>query len=696
MPDVVLVSMPFGPVFSPSIGLSLLKATLATQPVSSGVRYFSIPFAERIGQTLYSRISGETKPSSRELPGEWIFSGALFERTAADEERYVEEILRRREAWTTKAWAYPISPAFIEGIRRARRHVDDFLDRCLDEIVGDRPRLVGFTSVFQQHVASLALARRVKQRLPDTFIVLGGSNCEGVMGAETIRQFSFVDAVVSGEGEIVFPELVRRVVSGEAVNDLQGVRSRDRLDEEFRRGQFPNAPSVRALDSLPYPDYTDFFDEFRASRYNRGWQPGLFFETSRGCWWGEKMHCTFCGLNGATMTYRSKSAGRAVDELVALTERHPGCDIQVVDNILDMEYFKTFLPALAERRLDFGLFYETKSNLKKEQVRMLRAAGVSEIQPGIESFSNAVLKLMRKGVSGLQNIQLLKWCKELGVTPCWNFLWGFPGEPAEEYSRMAKLAPLLTHLPPPVGFFGIRLDRFSPNFFDAERLGFADVRPIESYRHIYPLSSEAIANLAYHFAFQYREPRDVEAYVAPLLKELRAWKRVSEHSDLFAVDLDDLLLVWDLRPVSRNPVTALSGIDRLLYKACDAAADVRQLAETAERRGGMSAGHVEERLEALRARGLVVRDGSKFLALAVPLGEYTPPPTVVEKFYSVARSIGRPEGTGLVLRLDCRREHVTRRSTVQLRKRRRQGRRSLRALVPSRFYINTDGDLVIR
>ena len=41
-----------------------------------------------------------------------------------------------------------------------------------------------------------------------------------------------------------------------------------------------------------------------------------FFETSRGCWWGERMHCTFCGLNGATMSYRSKSPRRAVDELM--------------------------------------------------------------------------------------------------------------------------------------------------------------------------------------------------------------------------------------------------------------------------------------------------------------------------------------------------------------------------------------------
>ena len=44
------------------------------------------------------------------------------------------------------------------------------------------------------------------------------------------------------------------------------------------------------------------------------------------------------------------------------------------------------------------------------------------IQPGIESLSDHVLKLMRKGTTALQNIQLLKWCREYGVQPEWNLL----------------------------------------------------------------------------------------------------------------------------------------------------------------------------------------------------------------------------------------------------------------------------------
>jgi ribosomal peptide maturation radical SAM protein 1 len=242
---------------------------------------------------------------------------------------------------------------------------------------------------------------------------------------------------------------------------------------------------VRDMDALPFPDYSEYMAQFRASRHHSGWEPQLLFESSRGCWWGEKAHCTFCGLNGSTMTYRSKSADRVLEELEHFADRYPGHHVQVVDNIIEMGYFKDLLPRLAERRLRLDLFYETKANLKKDHVRTLAQANIRTIQPGIESLSDAVLTLMRKGVTWLQNVQLLKWCKELGVHPYWNLLWGFPGEPPAEYTRMAKVIPLLTHLPAPRGTYGLRLDRFSPNFNESARLGFTHVRPIDSYRHVY-------------------------------------------------------------------------------------------------------------------------------------------------------------------------------------------------------------------
>jgi len=622
--DVVLVSMPFGELFSPSMGLSLLKGALNRDDVASVIRYFGLPFARRIGRPLYFDLSTDDRLSARQLTGEWLFAASLFDRTAEDDEQYFDDILRCRSGWVIEDVA-PLHPATIRRLAENRRHVEPFLDECVEEVLALRPRLVGFTTVFQQHVASLALARRLKARAPNVTIVFGGSNCEGVMGAETVRQFPFVDAAVSGEGDLIFPEIVQRVLKGSPLAGLDGVKTRATVRREFLFGSFDNAPPVRDMNALPYPDFDDFFDEFNATGFKSTWQPRLFFETSRGCWWGEKRHCTFCGLNGQTMEFRSKSGARALEELTFIVERHPGCDIQVVDNILDMRYFNDFLPALAASDLEVELFYETKANLKKEQVRALRDAGVTSIQPGIESFGDNVLALMRKGVTALQNVQLLKWCAELGVRPYWNVLWGFPGEPPEDYERMAAIVPLLTHLVPPIGFGGLRLDRFSPNFFDAAKLGFTNVRPLPAYHHVYPLTAPAVANLAYHFGFDYAREQRVHDYIGPLLKELRVWKSLNGESTLFHADVDGRLAICDTRPAARAAVTVLDGLDRLLYLQCDAIADVRRLADAAHA-GGFEAteASIVERLEPLCAKGLMLRDGRRCLALAVKLGTYKP------------------------------------------------------------------------
>jgi ribosomal peptide maturation radical SAM protein 1 len=643
--------MPFGPEMSPSLGLSLLKASLAPLGVSTRVLYFTLRFAEETGVRLYTKVATDGTRSHRELAGEWVFREALFGPDPEADARWEREVLLGRSCWGAREHARPIPAAFVRGLRRARSLAGPFLDRCLEEVLAHRPRLVGFTSVFQQHVASLALARRIKDASPETVVVLGGANCEGVMGAETKRSFPFLDAVVSGEGDLVFPGLVARVLAEAPLEGLPGVATPANVDALFAAGRFPSAPAVTRMDDLPTPDDSDYFEAFERSRFAGEWTPGIFLETARGCSWGEKSHCTFCGLNGTTLAFRSKSPARALSDLQALVSRHPKSDLQVVDNILDARYFESLLPELAKAPPPSPVFWETKSSLKKEHVRLLADAGVTRIQPGIESLSDAVLKLMRKGVTALQNVQLLKWCRELGVTPYWNLLWGFPDEPPEEYARMARLVPLLSHLSPPSGVSGLRLDRFSPGFDDAARLGFLDVAPLPSYPAVYPLAPEAVANLAYYFSFRARGAGRAGSYVAPLLAEASRWNRVADASALFSVPAGDALAVWDLRAAARRPLTVLRGLSRVLHVESDASTSVSALVATACSRFGATHEDAERAIDALVADRLLLRDGERLLALAVPLGRYSPEGRALARFWHVARSLGRKTRDGIAIPL---------------------------------------------
>jgi hypothetical protein len=265
---------------------------------------------------------------------------------------------------------------------------------------------------------------------------------------------------------------------------------------------------------------------------------------------------------------------------------------------------------------------------------------------------------------------------------------------------MAALVPWLSHLQPPYSQGPLRLDRFSPNFDRSDQLGFKDVKPLAPYRYIYPLPDEIVGNLAYFFTFDYREPRDVEGYVSELDDQVSAWQKAWPRQDLFSVDMGDCLLVWDLRSVSRRPLTVLRGAERILYQRCDCATDLGQLAECLSRSDEVapSAAAIEDRLEPLAEHGLVVRDGPRYLALAVPLGEYSPPPPAVDRLYEVARSIGRRTTGGWVVAREeghQPRRHGADRSPA-LRPRRATAEGRAFRLTTSHFSTNDRGEVLVR
>src|SRR5262245_34771937 len=167
MTDVVLVSMPFGPLFSPSLGLSLLQPQVRARGFSCRVEYFTLPFAARIGHSLYFKIVSEKAAMTRAFAGEWIFSHALFDWPPEHDRRYIDEVLLEPPTWLRRNPTPPPSPGEIRAICQAAAIARSFVAECADRLAALKPRIVGFTSVFQQQLASLALAREMKARLPD-------------------------------------------------------------------------------------------------------------------------------------------------------------------------------------------------------------------------------------------------------------------------------------------------------------------------------------------------------------------------------------------------------------------------------------------------------------------------------------------------------------------------------------------------
>jgi ribosomal peptide maturation radical SAM protein 1 len=605
--EVALVCMPFAPLNQPLLGISLLKAILAHAGIACDIHYLSLPFAERIGLPLYRWIWCTSL--GRLQLGEWLFARSLFGREWDEEHPLLEELRGGSREGTDVGDR-------LTMLRGARDGVEAYLDDCLRAAPWQQYRIVGFSSTFEQNVASLALANRIKASWPQTIIVFGGANCEGEMGLELHRQFPTVDWVCRGESDRLFPALVESVLAGMPPPPLAGLIHRGDNGRSVAIGS--GAQPIDNLGSLPYPDFDDYLRQLGGTSIGLEERAALVFESSRGCWHGEKQRCAFCGLVGQTVAFRRKSPGRLLDELTYLTRRHGISRLGATDNILDLRYLRDLVPAIIQKDVDWQIFYQTKASLRKEQLRLLKRAGMGRLQPGIESLSTATLKLMRKGCTALQNVQLLKWASELGIELHWLFLVGLPREEPEAYGRVAEMVPALLHLQPPRATRRIRLDRFSPYFDDPEGWGLTHVRPASVYRVVYPFPEASLRRLAYYFEFDYADGRDPSTYTAPLVETIRYWRDNYCPGALTSVSDDQVLVVHDRRPGAAQARRELVGLEKAAYEYCDEAHSLHAIY-----RHLLRLGHAVDR-EALRLRlggwvadRLMVCDGDWFLSLAV-------------------------------------------------------------------------------
>ena len=613
--QVALVNMPFSHSKYPSIQLGTLSALLKSKGLPVDCHHLNVRFAHKIGVPLYESIC-----EKRALFGEWIFSYLLFRDNPKRGE--YPKLFKPVFEQVARESGHPAS--FFEEM--ASRTAPQFLTWALTAIDWGQYKIVGFTSTFDQNVASLTMAKLIKDLYPDVIIVFGGANYDGEMGLEYFRAFPFIDHVVVGEGETVFPELVRYLLSGKVGTVPSGVTYREGAAIAFT----PNHSLFSDFAKTGPPDYDDYYHLLaELGEAAQGLDRILLYEGSRGCWWGEKHHCTFCGLNAQSMKFRAKSSEQAAREMAYLSNRYDTARFRLVDNIIDMKYIEGLFGRFAADHCDLDVFIETKSNLQKSQIRMLAAGGVKCMQPGLESLSVNQLHAMDKGVTPMQNIICLKWSAYYRIAVSWNILLGFPGETNEDYRRQIDLIPSLFHLHPPEASGKFWLQRFSPYYTKPHNYGIRITGPWTAYEHVYDGRQVDVKKIAYDFEYEL-DNWNVDPHLYQELVDLvQEWQKRARSSDrpfLYYSKAMDYVTVYD----GRNPITPTrrrydwptAGI----IEACNEAAKSRdQICALLAHRPEMGAlldGAIDEALGALTAARILYEERGKYFTLAIPENTY--------------------------------------------------------------------------
>jgi ribosomal peptide maturation radical SAM protein 1 len=613
MYKIALINMPFANLAMPSIALTQLKTVVENRfknQVSVDVYYLNHDFANYMGLDFYDLII-ESADSQNAGLGDWFFRQTAFPDLPNNTGVYLSRYFpfRTEQMNTLKS-----------RVLEKRRGLDRFLESLISKYGLDQAQLVGFTSMFMQSAACFSLARKIKECNSKLTIVVGGANCESPMGQVIVKYVEPIDYVFSGPALKSFPEFVDHCLDQQVWEggSIKGVFTKKNY--LFQSG--PEAIGEELSIDVPIDlDYRPFLHTLAENFSQSEIEPILLFETSRGCWWGERAHCTFCGLNGMSMAYRAMSPNLALKQFESLFEFAPKVSrLEAVDNILPKSYLQEVLP-LVKTPENMSIFYEVKADLSESDVQVLAKARVKFIQPGIESLATSTLKLMKKGTSAFRNLSLLKFCATYGVEPAWNLLIGFPGEGEEVYKKYVDDIPLLTHLPPPTGVYPVRFDRYSPYFMKSKEYGL-DLHPVDYYSLIYPFPEEALDNLAYYFADFHigaEYAQTMSKWIGRIKERVDRWVDAWKNNghvppELLLCGNGDKSMINDSRSgqVKEYRIGEVSG--RILNFL---AGKPKRVGDVAREFGDVAGFDASTEVAFLRERGLVFQEEDRFLSLVL-------------------------------------------------------------------------------
>lgn len=547
LPKVALVSLPWGPPTEPSLGIGILKETLNVNSIECRVFDFTINLLEHLRYDTYLFLS------NRFALNDFLFTH-IYEPTLSHDQ--LEILVSLSHEYYTE-WEGCSSPLdFVEKVLVIRNEVIPlYLERCAQEVFEWDPTLIGLTCMFDQTYSSLAFSKYIKSQGQNNYIVLGGYAADGDVGKYLLSTYNEIDFVSNSDGEQNVVDLALLSVGHKNPIDCNHIFYRDDngvIAESRPRKRID-------LDSSCPPNYDDFYKRVSDIKERKRIEITPSFlpvETSRGCWWGQKSHCTFCGIDDITMLYRSKSPKVALSHLASTYSDYETSLLRLSDYILPHHYYKELLPKLAKKGADLEIACEIKSNVKPWQIEQLKMANVVDVQPGIESFDTDTLKLMKKGTSGIQNVFLVKSLDKKGIHVHYNILYGFPGENIYSYERLTRVIPQLNHLTPPVSNTRISITRHSPLQTDPLNHGLPkspryhpryNLIFSESFRQKHSIDHQ---KQEYYFEYDYRPSLELDRWHQVLNFQINSWRALHENDSapiLTASFENQFLVVSDSR-----------------------------------------------------------------------------------------------------------------------------------------------------
>lgn len=620
-PSVLLVSLPWTSLTEPCLGLGILRAVLAEKGIPCRVMHLNLFLLQHLRAHTYYALANVFSLN------DFLFSGVLDPLVSRKQEQWLR--LKTQDLLTyglIDERQYGGLDGVIQQLLRLRHEIiPSWLAYWADELRRSTATLVGLTCMFDQTIASVALAYMLKQRAPDKLIALGGYAVRPPTGEAVLRAFSCIDVVCIAEGEPVIVPLARASAGELPLSETPGILYR-RSDGSV--SATASAPAVD-LNRSPVPNYDDFFADRKMLSEMHQVEvevDRLPIENSRGCWWGQTKHCVFCGIHDDDLTYRSREGARVLDVLDSLANRYGVSSFRFSDYILPHQYYRTLLPEMARRGKPYQITAEMKANVNVQRFALLAAAGFDEVQPGIESFSSSVLRKMDKGVSAIQNVYTLLLGKRHSVAIHYNILYGLPDDEEQEYEAIVRSLPRLFHLDPPSTRLPVQITRYAPLQTNPKRFDIPPATYEPSYELIFSesfleKSGFDLNEFCYYFDRSFENSPHLHKLYREIDRLVDGWKSEQARREvcLWYEKKSDGLEVFDSR-FEPPTVSYLNKAEAYVYLAVSEPISVENLWQRCI--GLIEREELDEILKRLDILGLLFLDSGQIIGLALPREVY--------------------------------------------------------------------------
>ena len=261
------------------------------------------------------------------------------------------------------------------------------------------PAFFGLSIIDGNIDASLAIAKKVKEKYPHIKILMGGNGIEvldfGVLPNAQYKteDYKFIDVFVRGDGEVTFVELLTCDMSEDSLSKIKGAVWRNSNDKFIHNSSRDNVD----MDILPFPDYSSLEDNYY---YKSVYQNNVPLVLSRGC----PYRCSFCSVPEFIPVFRYRKLETVIDEIEYWINKgrvHFFCHDSIING--DPRWLKSFCEAIIEKGwpethgMSFGGNMRLQTPMRDlETMRLYRKAGLLKMITGFESASEPVLKHMKK------------------------------------------------------------------------------------------------------------------------------------------------------------------------------------------------------------------------------------------------------------------------------------------------------------